>query len=270
MILKAYAVPHPPIVLPEVGRGEEKKIAKTTAAFERMAREIEALRPDTLIISSPHAPLFADGFFVLGGDHESGDLGAFGIRSVREEIKVDKVFANALRESLLARAISASVMTLGRRGLDHGTLIPLRFVHERYRDFQVLLVGLSALPEQTHREFGRAIGQVAGQLDRRAVFIASGDLSHVLKEDGPYGYRPAGPRFDAEIVRIFNEGDLEALFSMDPRNLEEAAECGLRSFQMMAGALDGRAFESELYAYEGPFGVGYAVASFTPDPGSPS
>lgn len=265
MILKAYAVPHPPIILPEVGRGEELRIAKTTAGFQRMAREIAELLPDTLIISSPHAPFFADGFFILGGERESGDLASFGVGGVREEVSVDKAFADALREALLGRAISASVMSLGRRGLDHGTLIPIRFIHQEYRDFRLVLIGLSQLAGTTHREIGRALTRVSEKLGRRTVYLASGDLSHVLKEDGPYGYKPEGPRFDAEIVRIFNEGDLEALFTIEPAILADAAECGLRSFQMMAGVLDGRAYESELYSYEGPFGVGYAVASFTPN-----
>jgi len=262
MILKTYAVPHPPIILPEIGRGEEKKIAKTTSAFQRMAREIAELQPDTLLISSPHAPMFSDGFFILGGDREWGDLSAFGVRGVREEAAIDKTFADELRGALLRRALSASVMSLGRRGLDHGTLIPLRFIHQEYREFCLVLIGLSLLPGMTHREIGRAVAQVSEKLGRRAVYIASGDLSHVLKEDGPYGFKPEGPRFDAEIVRIFNEGDLEGLFVMDPQVLEQAAECGLRSFQMMTGTLDGRPYEAELYSYEGPFGVGYAVASF--------
>ena len=32
-VVAAMAVPHPPIILPEIGRGEEKKIARTTAAY---------------------------------------------------------------------------------------------------------------------------------------------------------------------------------------------------------------------------------------------
>ena len=54
MIVRAYAVPHPPIILPEVGRGEEIKIDKTVAAFRRMAREIAEIAPDTIFMSSPH------------------------------------------------------------------------------------------------------------------------------------------------------------------------------------------------------------------------
>ena len=46
---------------------------------------------------------------------------------------------------------------------------------------------------------------------------------------------------------------------------EAAAECGLRSFIEMAGALDGQAVKSDFLSYEGPFGVGYAVCAYVPD-----
>ena len=36
-IIGACMVPHPPIILPEIGRGEEKKIAETTASYEKAA-----------------------------------------------------------------------------------------------------------------------------------------------------------------------------------------------------------------------------------------
>ena len=36
-ILGAFMVPHPPIMLPEVGRGEEKKISDVTEAYEKVA-----------------------------------------------------------------------------------------------------------------------------------------------------------------------------------------------------------------------------------------
>ena len=50
---------------------------------------------------------------------------------------------------------------------------------------------------------------------------------------------------------------------MDPALCDRAAECGLRSFQMMAGALDGLGVEPDLLNYEGVTGVGYGVAAFT-------
>jgi aromatic ring-opening dioxygenase LigB subunit len=270
MILRAYAVPHPPIVLPEVGRGEERKIAATTASFERMAGEIADLAPDTLVISSPHAPLYADGFFIAGGLAEVGHLRSFGIREVKERVSLDEVFSGELHDALTKAGIPSVLQEAGLAGFDHGALIPLRFIHQRYRDFNVVRLGLSMLPGEAHRTVGRLIARVAAALDRRVVYIASGDLSHVLKKDGPYGYRPEGPTFDRAITEIFTSGDLERLFRFDERATERAAECGLRSFQIMAGVLDGHEFTSELYSYEGPFGVGYAVAAYTPIGEEPS
>jgi aromatic ring-opening dioxygenase LigB subunit len=264
MIIKSYAVPHPPIILPEVGHGEERRIENTTLSFQRMAHEIELLAPDTIVLSSPHAPAYADGFYIAGGDGGYGDLRSFGIPHVREEVSLDRTFSERLAVTLADRGIYTTGTTQGRGGFDHGTLIPLRFIHQRFTDFKLVLIGISWLGSDVHREVGKVVARIAEELKRRVVFIASGDLSHVLKKDGPYGYRPEGPVFDAEIARIFREGDLEALFHFDPAILEEAAECGLRSFQMMAGVLDGAPYESELYSYEGTFGVGYAVASVTP------
>lgn len=264
MILAAYAVPHPPIILPEVGRGEEEKISRTREAFRRMAEEIAGLKPDTLVLVSPHAPLYADGFYLAGGERAQGDLLSFNIRSVEERVDLDRELTFRVQEDFLEAGIYSSPLTMHRARLDHGSLIPLRFIHESYRNFKVLLMGLSGLSQEDHRRAGRILARAGEELGRRMVFIASGDLSHVLKADGPYGYQPQGPIFDREIERIFSEGDLEALFQFDPRLVEGAAECGLRSFQLMAGFLDGVDIEAQLYSYEGPFGVGYAVASFFP------
>lgn len=45
---------------------------------------------------------------------------------------------------------------------------------------------------------------------------------------------------------------------------EKAAECGHRSFTILAGAFDRTAVEAERLSYEGPFGVGYGVCTYRP------
>ena len=54
-ILNAVMVPHPPLILPEVGRGEEKKIQATTDACREAARFIFRAGPDTVVITTPHS-----------------------------------------------------------------------------------------------------------------------------------------------------------------------------------------------------------------------
>ena len=92
--------------------------------------------------------------------------------------------------------------------------------------------------------------------------MASGDLSHKLKADGPYGFAPEGPVFDEAVTKAMAAGDFLSFLAMDAGLCSRAAECGLRSFQMMAGALDGLAVSPRLLSHEGTFGVGYAVALF--------
>jgi AmmeMemoRadiSam system protein A len=92
--------------------------------------------------------------------------------------------------------------------------------------------------------------------------VASGDLSHKLKEDGPYGFAEEGVRFDQEIVQAMKDGDFLHFMEFSPDFCDLAAECGLKSFIIMAGALDGKEVASEFFSYEGSFGVGYAICEF--------
>ena len=51
MLLAGYMVPHPPIAVPEIGRGEEKKIQATLDSFAEVARDIAGFKPDTIILT---------------------------------------------------------------------------------------------------------------------------------------------------------------------------------------------------------------------------
>jgi len=127
-----------------------------------------------------------------------------------------------------------------------------------------LRLGLSGFSGEIHYGLGQIIAESAQELKRRAVFIASGDLSHVLKHDGPYGFKPEGPKFDQAVTDILSRAAFDELLTMPKSLTKPAAQCGLPSFQIMAGILDGKNVESELLSYEGTFGVGYAVLSFQP------
>ena len=64
-ILAAYMVPHPPMIVPEVGCGSEKQVEATCRAYEKVAEEIAAIAPETIIISSPHSVMYLDYFRIL-------------------------------------------------------------------------------------------------------------------------------------------------------------------------------------------------------------
>lgn len=258
----AFIVPHPPIILPEIGRGEEKKIQKTTDACLEIARRVSELKPETIIITSPHSTLYADYFHISPEMKAKGDMSRFGAGNVSMEAEYDSEMVREL--SCEAEMDNIPAGTLGERepDLDHGTFIPLYFINKYYRDYKLVRIGLSGLSHLDHYRFGKTIAKTVEKLGRRVVFVASGDLSHKLTYDGPYGFAKEGPEFDRQVTEAMKNGDFLTFLNFDPEFCESAAECGLRSFLIMAGALDGKAVRSELLSYEGPFGVGYAVAAF--------
>ena len=75
-ILASFAVPHPPIILPEVGQGEEEKIRKTIAAYDTVMEKAAGLQPDTLIITSPHGEMYMDYFHIAPGPTRPGGVSA--------------------------------------------------------------------------------------------------------------------------------------------------------------------------------------------------
>ena len=261
-ILAAFVVPHPPLILPEIGKGEEQKIQLTVNAYARAMSAAADLQPDTVIISSPHTVMYADYFHIAPGDAAVGDFAQFGAPDVIVSAAYDAEFAKALEREALAEGIAAGPH--GGRGaaLDHGVMVPLRFLQAYTERFRLVRVGLSGLTPLAHYQFGMCIARVAEKLGRKAVYIASGDLSHKLTPDGPYGFAPEGPRFDKACMKYLEEGDFVKLLQMDPALSKAASECGLRSFWIMAGALDGLAVKSKKLSYQGTFGVGYGLVSF--------
>ena len=267
-ILGAVAVPHPPIILPEVGRGEEQKISATTAAYKEISRRIVELNPDTIIITSPHSIMYSDYFHISPGEAATGNMLQFRAPQVALAINYDTDFVRKLSADALAQGVSAG--TLGERNsaLDHGTMIPLYFLKEAGLDFnhvKFLRIGLSGMSAVDHYKFGKIISQVAEDLGRKIFFVASGDLSHKLKADGPYGFVEEGPIFDSQVMENLGGADFLKLLTMDNKICNRAAECGLRSFWIMAGALDKKSVRAEKLSYEGTFGVGYGIVWFNVD-----
>lgn len=309
-ILGAFMVPHPPIMLPEVGNGEEKKISATTAAYEKVADEIAELKPETIIISSPHSVMYADYFHISPGESAYGDMSRFQAGEVSFDAEYDTELVDAIcriaedggpdalshnssaedgdpdvtgqnatnaddengnasskskREGHCGTAPSEfPAGTMGERdpNLDHGTLIPLYYICKKYQDFKIIRIGLSGLPLALHYQMGQIIQQAIKETGRKVVYIASGDLSHKMKEDGPYGFAKEGPEYDDRIMDVCGSGDFKKLFEFDDDFCSKAAECGHRSFVMMAGALDGLSVKAEKLSHEATFGVGYGICRF--------
>ena len=264
-VLAAYAVPHPPLILPAIGAGREQEIAHTVAAYREVMRAAAELRPDTVVVISPHAVVYEDYFHISPGEHAEGNFAAFGHPAISVGVDYDEDFVRALAATAMDHDIPAG--TLGERApaLDHGTMIPLAFLSDYLGDapVKVVRIGVSGLSAYLHARLGQCIAAVAERLGRRTLCIASGDLSHRLSPAAPNGFAEEGPEFDRLCTAFMGTGDFFSLLQIPGSFAEAAGHCGLNGLWVLAGVLDGSAIESRLCSYEGPFGVGYAVASFT-------
>lgn len=263
-ILAAYMVPHPPMIVPEVGRGSERQIQATSVAYHQVAQEAASLQPETVIIISPHARMYSNYFQLSAGWNAKGSFAQFRAPQVQFQETYDTELVRTIERIAAGKGISAGTRGECSPELDHGTMVPLYFLRQFSSQFQIVRIGLSGLPLEEHYRLGQVIQQAAVQTGRRAVLIASGDLSHKLQTYGPYGFAPEGPQYDTRIMDVCGRGAFGELLDFDESFCERAAECGHRSFVIMAGALDGLAVKAQVLSHEDVTGVGYGVCSFYP------
>ncbi|NLP43120.1 MAG: AmmeMemoRadiSam system protein A [Peptococcaceae bacterium] len=239
-------VPHPPIIVPAIGQGEEKTAEATIKAFQKIAQSIVEMEVDNILIVSPHAPLTRRGFSYLEGERLKGDFRNFGAPQVSFNLEVNQDLLSKIKEEI-PEAVPVKTT------LDHGTLVPLYFCREAGWAGKIVVLGM---PLNDPEAYGQKVGQLMNNSAERWALLASGDLSHKLKEDGPYGYHPSGPKVDNIIAKGLRKNT--ALIRAIPDDLlEEAAECGYRSLLFALGAREG---SIKVLSYEGPYGVGYLVA----------
>lgn len=265
-IVAGCIVPHPPLLVPDIGGSEIKKVQSTYEAMHRLGKEIAALEPEVLVMISPHTPLYRDAFTVKGDEILEGSFANFACPQVRISKKNDLKLAGALRQEaerngLPLEIIDGEAGTWSVRGerLDHGLLVPLYYL-DQYLETPIVSLSISGLDYHHHFQLGRVVREACGLLGRKAVFVASGDLSHRLIRGAPAGYSPRGKEFDRRIKEIAASGDFGALYDIEEDLVEQAGECGFRSIHTLWGALKDGPLHNTVLSYEGPFGVGYLVS----------
>jgi aromatic ring-opening dioxygenase LigB subunit len=268
-IASSYIFPHPPVIVPEIGKGDENNALATLKSCKKAAGEIKLDNPTTIIITTPHGPFFQDYLYMSTSNTLKGDFARFGRSDIELEFKnnlqlLDKIINCANKKGIDCGGLDKQ--TLRRYGLndelDHGALVPLYFITKELQDFSLIHISIAGFtPDMLHR-FGSCISSAVKESDERVVFVASGDLSHRANDNSPYGSNPLGSQFDSLFVESIRSSRFDNLLNIDEKLCEGAAECGLRSFIIMFGALEASEVKPQIYSYEAPFGIGYCVAKF--------
>ena len=274
-IIAGYMLPHPPLIVPEIGRGEEEIVKKTIQSYREAAADLCALRPDTIIITSPHSVMYSDYFHISPGTSAKGDFAGFRAPQVRFHVSYDEELTDKITSMAQAASFPAGIMGERDKRLDHGTMVPLYFIRKAYEeagaapDFSIVRIGLAGLSLPLHYHFGQIIAQAVEELGRKAVFIGSGDLSHKLQASGPYGFDPSGPVYDEKIMQVMGQAAFGELLRFDSRLCSDASECGHRSFVIMAGAFDRVNVTARALSHEDVTGVGYGICIYHADGAAP-
>ncbi|WP_097028607.1 AmmeMemoRadiSam system protein A [Clostridium peptidivorans] len=265
-ILSHYIMPHPPIAVAEVGKGEEKKIQETIDACIEISKDVAEKKPQIIIIITPHGPLFRDAVAVINSESIEGDLGNFNAPNVSFKLNIHREISNNLLKNLDHDDITAVAINETNSRvydieleLDHGVMVPLYFVNKNYNNYKLVHITYGLLSSEELYKVGKIIKSTVEKSSFDAVLIASGDLSHKLSNESPYGYAKEGPEFDDKIIKLLQNGDVEQIFNLDNNMCEAAGECGLRSFYILLGTLYNKKIQGKLLSYEGPFGIGYGV-----------
>ena len=255
----AYITPHPPIIIPEIGRGEEKKIASTSKALKTISKEVRQIEPETIIIITPHAKMHRGAVTINTAPVIEGTMAQFGCPDLRFSAKNDERIVKEIIKKCKKTGFPYAAVDMN---LDHGSFVPLYFISSEFLNFSLVHINYGIMLSAMLEEFGSILSDIIEEKKCKSVFIASGDLSHRLLSSGPYGFVPEGPKFDKEFVRIIEKGCLSEFADIPPLLTERAGECGLNSFLILSGLLSCYKHSQELLSYEGPFGVGYGVARF--------
>ncbi len=261
-IIKAYLLPHSPLLIPEIGRANHIFLDKTISAYNQVKEDITNAKIDTLIIFSPHINLGNACFLINCAPEMLIDFQDFGFIPPKTLIKGDVPLADQIKNVLKE---SAPIQVLSEATLDYGSGVPLYLLKSQGPLPKILVISSAEeLELSSHFELGQKLSSVLENSEKRIAIISSGDLSHRLKRKSPGGYSPKGPKFDNKLIEYLSDSSsaIQNILKLDKKLILDASECGLKPIVMSLGIINNRPWHADILAYQTDFGVGYLSLEF--------
>ncbi|OGF25896.1 AmmeMemoRadiSam system protein B [Candidatus Falkowbacteria bacterium RIFOXYB2_FULL_34_18] len=259
MIIASSIVPHPPILIPQIGKENLSQLKTTVNAYQKLAQELEKEDIETIFIISPHGHLLENSFSINLSPKFSCNFEDFGDFSTKKEWDGNIKLTYRIKENLETKA---ALQLMSNENLDHGTSVPLYLLTENLPKVKIIPMYYSYLSHEDHFNFGKLLKRELLISKERVAVIASGDLSHRLTKNAPAGYSAKGKKFDNRLIDYLKNKETQKILDMDRQLIEEVGECGLRSILILLGIMFDTTYKPELFSYEAPFGVGYLVMNF--------
>ena len=254
----AAVVPHPPILLPEIGAGREAAARATLDAYAVIADALRASGPDRLLLISTHGIVTLGRFHLLTAPL-AGDLEPFGAAQCRVEQPCDATLADLALAA--ARRCGQPLAPVEQwEPHDHSAIVPLTLLGDALGGTPTTVVSVCFRSAREHYAFGRCLAEAIAGAPGRTAVIASGDGAHTLSAESPQGFDPRAGPFQRAFDKALREWDTEAILGFDEELRREIDESVVSPTAVLAGVLHGQPTRVELLAAEAPWGVAYTTA----------
>ncbi|MBQ9420045.1 MAG: hypothetical protein IJU31_06710, partial [Synergistaceae bacterium] len=218
-------MPHPPVLIHEIGRGRELEAEKTLNGINELTSKLE--KPDLLLVLSPHQPYAPGALFMNNASFYRGSFAMFGVSSVRIDARSQRKDIAALCDCLSKFNIKTYTESLEDLTQDQGSMVPLYFLKQAWGELtEIIITSPIGLTPKEAFKMGKALADF--QSNKKLALLASGDLSHRLTQNAPVGYEPDyAPKFETAVEEALKRNSPKPIYELDEKTLERAGECGL-------------------------------------------
>jgi len=282
-IIAGFLAPHPPHLVYGENPPQNEPRSKggweaLRWAYERARASLDALRPDVLLVHSPHW-ITQQGHHFLAVPRLQGksvDPIFPNLFRYRFDLEVDVELAEACAAAGSDLGLTTKLMRNPQFRVDYGTITTLHMIRPQW---DIPIVGLSAnnspyylTTEEGLEEMdllGKATRAAIESTGRRAVLLASNTLCHYhfsQEPDPPEDMSQEHPEnmdgyyWDMRIIELLRQGRVQETFRLLPQFIEEAfAEVKSGAFTWMFAAMGYPEIPGELHGYGTVIGTGNAV-----------
>ncbi|MDD5251255.1 MAG: AmmeMemoRadiSam system protein B [Patescibacteria group bacterium] len=249
---------HTPLLLPTISKENLALVEKTRQAMQQMAASLEAAKPETIIVISPHGPALPDAVVINVNQEYASNFEEFGDLMTKMKWRADIMLADRVREDFKLKHLPLALDSADR--LDYGTAVPLFYLTPNLPQTKIIPMVPAQLDMRAHFNIGRELKDEIMSATTRVAVIASADLSHCVGEQSPEGLNPRGVALDEKVISLIEANNPVGILDVDEPWATEAKACGLKGLGILAGLMDDVHFETRILSYEKPVGVGYLVA----------
>ncbi|HEX9240006.1 MAG TPA: hypothetical protein VF910_05060 [Candidatus Bathyarchaeia archaeon] len=265
-------MPHGGDIIPQLAARKTKHLfVKTRESMRKIARDIREVRPDTIVIASPHNLRLQDKIGIMTSENTTGQLNGPRGKKVNLSLKCDREFAQDLLQESTRKHLPVVGANYGTAEgpasdmpMDWGTLVPMWFVakEERVKAKTVIVTPSREIPLRQNIALGTTIAEMAEKKEKRIVFIASADQAHAHKRSGPYGYHSSAAKYDEFVSQAIRKNRIESISRLKKRFIEDAKPDSLWQMAMLAGLTRVVKMRGSLLSYDVPTYYGMICASF--------